>query len=225
MNLAASFGVSIDRHQEDRHRGSHELLRPNCCDHLDSSFCASRDVGLRYRVGGFPKRRLKPPKTPRIKTPSIKTPGSGGDGDGAASSARAANASRVGSQRCVTQNTEDGTPATVIDDRDAEGILGKNVYSAANEDMGRVVDVIVKRTGEVRAAVIDFGGFLGVGSRTIAVDWSALRFPTSGPMDHIILELTRDQVRLAPEYKPGEPLVVLGLGDVQPHPETPAPEH
>lgn len=123
------------------------------------------------------------------------------------------------------ENTEDGTPATVIDDRDAEGILGKNVYSAANEDMGRVVDVIVKRTGEVRAAVIDFGGFLGVGSRTIAVDWSALRFPTSGPMDHIILELTRDQVRLAPEYKPGEPLVVLGLGDVQPHPETPAPEH
>jgi hypothetical protein len=123
------------------------------------------------------------------------------------------------------ESTEDGTPATVIDDRDAEGILGKNVYSAANEDMGRVVDVIVKRTGEVRAAVIDFGGFLGVGSRTIAVDWSALRFPTSGPMDHIILELTRDQVRLAPEYKPGEPLVVLGLGDAQPHPETRAPEH
>ena len=55
------------------------------------------------------------------------------------------------------------------------------MYSAANEDMGRVVDVIVKRNGEVRAAVIDFGGFLGVGSRTIAVDWSALRFPTSGP--------------------------------------------
>jgi hypothetical protein len=123
------------------------------------------------------------------------------------------------------ENTKDGTPATVIDDRDAEGILGKSVYSAANEGMGRVVDVIVKRNGEVRAAVIDFGGFLGVGSRTIAVDWSALRFPTSGPMDHIILKLTRNQVRLAPEYKPGEPLVVLGLGDVQPHPETPAPEH
>jgi hypothetical protein len=119
----------------------------------------------------------------------------------------------------------DGTPATVIDRSRREGILGKSVHSAANEDMGRVVDVIVKRTGEVRAAVIDFGGFLGVGSRTIAIDWSALRFPKSGPMDHIILELTRDQVRLAPEYKPGEPLVVLGLGDVHPIPETPAPEH
>ena len=122
--------------------------------------------------------------------------------------------------------TEDGTPATVIDDRDAEAILGKSVYSAASEDMGHIVDVIVKRNGEVRAAVIDFGGFLGVGSRKIAVDWSALRFPTSGPMDHINLELTRDQVRLAPEFKPGEPLVVLGsMEDVQPKPEPPAPEH
>jgi hypothetical protein len=122
--------------------------------------------------------------------------------------------------------TEDGTPATVIDDRDAEAILGKSVYSAASEDMGHIVDVVVKRNGEVRAAVIDFGGFLGVGSRKIAVDWSALRFPTSGPMDHINLELTRDQVRLAPEFKPGEPLVVLGsMEDVQPKTEPPATEH
>ena len=42
--------------------------------------------------------------------------------------------------------------------------------------MGRIVDVIVDRAGAVRAAVIDFGGFLGVGSRKIVVDWNALRF-------------------------------------------------
>jgi hypothetical protein len=90
--------------------------------------------------------------------------------------------------------------------------------------MGHIVDVIVKRDGQVRAAVIDFGGFLGVGSRKIAVDWSALRFPPSGQIDHVILELTRDQVRLAPEYRPGEPLVVLGsAGAEQPASESPAP--
>ena len=181
---------------------------------------------LALPVGVFPKRRLKPPKTPSIKKLSIKTPRF--RRRRRRSSKLSPRSKRLPCRLAKMRHTKTpriGTPATVIDDRDAEGILGKNVYSAANEDMGRVVDVIVKRTGEVRAAVIDFGGFLGVGSRTIAVDWSALRFPTSGPMDHIILELTRDQVRLAPEYKPGEPLVVLGLGDVQPHPETPAPEH
>ena len=45
--------------------------------------------------------------------------------------------------------------------------------------MGRIVDVLVDRSGEVRAAIIDFGGFLGVGSRKIAVDWDALHFPAS----------------------------------------------
>src|SRR5882672_8037693 len=43
---------------------------------------------------------------------------------------------------------------TVIGARDAHGILGRDVRSAANEDMGRIVDVIVDREGTVRAAVI-----------------------------------------------------------------------
>ena len=57
--------------------------------------------------------------------------------------------------------------------------------------MGRVIDIVVDRTGQVRAAVIDFGGFLGVGSRKIAVDWNALRFaPTGSKYDRITLDLT-----------------------------------
>ena len=64
----------------------------------------------------------------------------------------------------------------MIGARDAHGILGREVRSAANENMGRIVDVIVDRSGTVRAAVIDFGGFLGVGSRKIVVDWRALHF-------------------------------------------------
>lgn len=58
---------------------------------------------------------------------------------------------------------------TVLDNREVQGVLGKEVRSAADENMGRIVDVIVDRTGQVRAAIVDFGGFLGVGSRKIAV--------------------------------------------------------
>jgi hypothetical protein len=100
---------------------------------------------------------------------------------------------------------------TVIGARDAHGILGREVRSAANEGMGRVVDVIVDREGTVRAAVIDFGGFLGVGSRKIVVDWSALHFGRiANKADSITLELNKEQVRAAPEYKEDMPLIVLG---------------
>src|SRR5260221_13182013 len=100
---------------------------------------------------------------------------------------------------------------TVIGARDAHGILGREVRSGVNEDMGRIVDVIVDREGTVRAAVIDFGGFLGVGSRKIVVDWNALHFGSvASKSDSITLELTKDQVTAAPEYKEDTPLIVLG---------------
>jgi hypothetical protein len=100
---------------------------------------------------------------------------------------------------------------TVLARHEAQGVLGKEVRSAADENMGRIVDVLVDPSGQARAAIIDFGGFLGVGSRKIAVAWNALHFPpTADKSNHIALELTRDQVRAAPEYKEDKPVVVLG---------------
>jgi hypothetical protein len=112
---------------------------------------------------------------------------------------------------------------TVIGARDAHGVLGRDVRSAADEDMGRIVDVIVDRVGQVRAAVIDFGGFLGVGSRKIVVDWNALHFGRiANKRDSITLELTKEQVTAAPEYKEDTPIIVLGAsGRLQPLQFTP----
>jgi hypothetical protein len=107
---------------------------------------------------------------------------------------------------------------TIIGARDAHGVLGRDVRSTTDEDMGRIVDVIVDRAGMVRAAVIDFGGFLGVGSRKIVVDWNALHFGRiANKSDSITLELTKEQVTAAPEYKEDTPIVVLGAsGSLQP---------
>jgi hypothetical protein len=92
---------------------------------------------------------------------------------------------------------------TILGSRQAQSVLGKEV-----------------RDGRVRAAVIDFGGCLGVGSRKIAVDWNALSFPSpAGDRDVVTLELTRDQVKAAPEYKDKQTVVVLGAaGALQPLP-------
>jgi hypothetical protein len=100
---------------------------------------------------------------------------------------------------------------TIIGAQDAHGVLGRDVRSPADEDMGHIVDVVVDRSGTVRAAVIDFGGFLGVGSRKIVVDWDALRFgQVANKSDAITLEWTKDQVKAAPEYREDKPIVVLG---------------
>ena len=144
----------------------------------------------------------------------------GGLAGGPASAAEDTGATQ-GSRTAPADAAKEPAPppsVTVIGAKDAHGILGRDVRSAANEDMGRIVDAIVDREGNVRAAVIDFGGFLGVGSRKIVVDWGALRFGgVANKRDSITLELTKAQVAAAPEYKEDAPVIVLGAaGRLQP---------
>jgi len=110
------------------------------------------------------------------------------------------------------------TPASaeILDASTVETVLGREVRSVADENMGRIVDVIVDLSGQVRAAVIDFGGFLGVGSRKIAVAWNILRFGSGEKPARVVVELTQAQLKAAPEYKEGKSVVVLGTSTTMP---------
>jgi hypothetical protein len=108
-----------------------------------------------------------------------------------------------------------GVPATVVDGEQLESVLGIDALSSSGEDMGRIVDIIVDRSGQVRAAIIDFGGFLGVGSRKIAVDWGSLHFDPK-KAGAVVVNLTKDQLRVAPVYKAGEPVVMIGGPSAKP---------
>jgi len=103
-------------------------------------------------------------------------------------------------------------------------ILGRDVLSAKGEDMGRIVDVLFDEKGAPHAAVIDFGGFLGVGNRKIAVSWSALRFDLGEKKNAIALDLGREQLKAAPEFKPTEsdkPIPVVAQPQSSPSETTP----
>jgi hypothetical protein len=105
-------------------------------------------------------------------------------------------------------------------------ILGKEVLSAKGEDMGRIVDVLFDEKGEPHAAVIDFGGFLGMGTRKIAISWSALRFDLGEKKNVIALDLGREQLKAAPEYKYSEsdkPIPVVAQPQPLPHEAAPDP--
>ena len=89
-----------------------------------------------------------------------------------------------------------------LDPDTAMGILGEKVLGPAAENLGLVTNVLVDADGHPRAVVIDFGGFLGVGSRKIAVDWQLLSFKLVDAKPVIVLALGRDELQAAPEYKP-----------------------
>jgi hypothetical protein len=116
----------------------------------------------------------------------------------------------------ASTGTEDTWQSTLS--QDVQGVIGKEVRSDSGENIGRIVDVLGDKGRQVRAAVIDFGGFLGVGSRKVVVDWAAMHLPPAGQRDPITLDVTGDQVNAAPEYKPGQPVVMLGSKGLTPVP-------
>jgi|SRR5690242_2621500 len=99
----------------------------------------------------------------------------------------------------------------LVEAEKARGILGRAVQDPEGAAMGHIVDVIVDPGGHVLGAVIDFGGFLGVGSRKIAVDWSALHFGRAVKQgDQVTITLSPDELKKAPEYREGKPVAIVG---------------
>ncbi len=91
------------------------------------------------------------------------------------------------------------------------GVLGRIVVDTAGEQIGRIVDVLVDPDGRPLAAVVDVGGFLGVGTRRVAVVWETLHFLRVDGAMRISEDLTMDEVAAAPEYRGADgPVDALG---------------
>jgi hypothetical protein len=103
-------------------------------------------------------------------------------------------------------------------------VHGQEVRGVTNIVVAQVVNVLVDAQGRPQAAVLDYGGFLGVGRRRIAVVWSALSFGPEG----IRLSISRDQMKNFPDYKEGEEVVIAlpprGPEPAAETPDAPAPE-
>lgn len=82
-------------------------------------------------------------------------------------------------------------------------LIGKEVRSMTGADIGQVAGVLVDAASEPRAVIVRVGGFLGIGVRTVAVDWQALRVPLAGSGDVVLADLAPQQLTAAPQYRPG----------------------
>ena len=89
-------------------------------------------------------------------------------------------------------------------------ILGHAVLDPSGDEIGRLVDVLVDPDGRPRAAVLDVGGFLGIGMRRVAVAWEAFRFAPGTGEIRLTQDLSTDQVSAAPEFRGADqPMQIL----------------
>jgi len=58
----------------------------------------------------------------------------------------------------------------------ASKVAGLSVYNDQNENIGTINDLLMDKSGNIKGAVISVGGFLGMGSRYVAVAYDKLKF-------------------------------------------------
>jgi len=81
----------------------------------------------------------------------------------------------------------------------AAQVQGTAVTNAANEDLGSIRDVVLdKFDGSVRYAVLEFGGFLGLGSKLFALPWELLNYHQG--VDAYVIDIDKDVLRQAPGF-------------------------
>jgi sporulation protein YlmC with PRC-barrel domain len=60
----------------------------------------------------------------------------------------------------------------------ASKLVGLSVYNDSNESIGSINDLLTDKNGNIKAAVIGVGGFLGLGSQLVAVPFDKIKFVT-----------------------------------------------
>lgn len=78
-------------------------------------------------------------------------------------------------------------------------LLSTSVTSPDGQTIGSIKDFIITQDGQITAVILGVGGFLGIGEKDIAVDYSQLDIQYDG--NAIQLAMTREEADAAPEYQ------------------------
>jgi hypothetical protein len=82
-------------------------------------------------------------------------------------------------------------------------LIGATVYGNENESIGEINDVLIGDSGNIKAAIVGVGGFIGIGEKNVAIPFAELnikRKPDSSAIDKITVSYTKDQLKNAPKF-------------------------
>lgn len=81
----------------------------------------------------------------------------------------------------------------------SERVTGTNVYNASGDKLGSIETVMIdKLSGQVRFAVMSFGGFLGLGEKYHQLPWDGLTYDED--KGGYTVNLSREALEGAPSY-------------------------
>lgn len=91
--------------------------------------------------------------------------------------------------------------AAPTDGMQASNLIGAEVTTTGDEEVGNVSDLIIDRDGKVVAVVVSVGGFLGMGEKDVAIGWDEVSRSGTSDERELRIDMTRDDLNSAPEFE------------------------
>lgn len=83
----------------------------------------------------------------------------------------------------------------------SETLTGARVYGKNDEDIGEIGSLLLTDSGKIDRAVIDVGGFLGLGEKEVAVTMKELTIMQKDGDVRVYIDSTQEALEAQPEYK------------------------
>jgi hypothetical protein len=99
-------------------------------------------------------------------------------------------------------------------------LIDADVERSNGAKVGRVIDVLIDANAQPQAVILDVNGMVSTERRTIAANWSALRFVTKDKELHPLIDLSDAQINATPPYASGQP--IRAVSPAPPPPPAPA---
>jgi sporulation protein YlmC with PRC-barrel domain len=110
--------------------------------------------------------------------------------------------------------TADGTATTTADaDTDnsavmnadgslnASKLIGLDVQSPEDKKVGDIGEVVLDKDGKVEGVVVDVGGFLGIATHPVLLDWKDVTLASRDGKDRAVVNLTKEKLEQMPAYE------------------------
>jgi sporulation protein YlmC with PRC-barrel domain len=144
----------------------------------------------------------------------------------------------IATAQTPTATTDKASTASTISESSLQGstwrgskVVGLNVYNDKNESIGSINDLLMDKSGNIKAVVLGVGGFLGMGEHLVAIPFDKIKFvdqpvpstttsstssksssttgstssstSTKNPWypDHAVFNATKDELKAMPEFK------------------------
>ncbi len=83
----------------------------------------------------------------------------------------------------------------------ASKLIGLDVQSPEDKKVGDIGEVVLDKSGKVEGVVVDVGGFLGIATHPVLLDWKDVTLATQDGKDRAVVNLTKEKLEQMPAYE------------------------